>query len=45
MLKVNNPQVQNSSLLEIAPGERSYIEFIADGKGDFTIANGNLHDK
>ena len=35
--KVNNPQVEKSSILEIAPGERYDIEFVADGKGDFTI--------
>jgi FtsP/CotA-like multicopper oxidase with cupredoxin domain len=35
--EVNNPQVQQGSLLEVAPGERYDIEFIADGSGNFTI--------
>ncbi|WP_088051904.1 multicopper oxidase family protein [Virgibacillus dakarensis] len=35
--KVNEPEVQQSSILEIAPGERYDIEFVADGSGDFTI--------
>lgn len=34
---VNNPQVEKVSILEIAPGERYDIEFVADGQGDFTI--------
>lgn len=35
--KVNNPQTINGSVLEVAPGERVDIEFVADGSGDFTI--------
>ncbi|WP_337019522.1 multicopper oxidase family protein [Oceanobacillus massiliensis] len=35
--KVNNPQIVNGSLFEVAPGERVDVEFIADGSGDFTI--------
>lgn len=35
--KVNNPQVVNGSILEVAPGERVDVEFVADGGGDFTI--------
>lgn len=35
--KVNKPEIENSSILEVAPGERYDIEFIADGKGNFTI--------
>lgn len=40
--KVNNPQVEEASILEIAPGERYDVEFVADGKGDFTI---DSHDE
>lgn len=35
--KINNSQVEQASVLEIAPGERYDIEFVANGKGDFTI--------
>ncbi|WP_188453350.1 multicopper oxidase family protein [Virgibacillus oceani] len=35
--KVNNPEIQKGSVLEVAPGERYDIKFIADGSGDFTI--------
>lgn len=34
---VNNPKLEQSNILEIAPGERYDIQFVADGKGDFTI--------
>lgn len=35
--KINNSQIEQAPVLEIAPGERYDIEFVADGKGDFTI--------
>lgn len=35
--EVNNPEVEKASILEVAPGERYDIEFVANGKGDFTI--------
>ncbi|MDP4552327.1 multicopper oxidase family protein [Alkalihalobacillus macyae] len=40
--EINNPMPQSPSLLEIAPGERYDIEFIADQKGAFTI---DSHDE
>lgn len=35
--KVNNPQTVNGSVIEVAPGERVDVEFVADDSGDFTI--------
>ncbi|WP_047982427.1 MULTISPECIES: multicopper oxidase family protein [Ornithinibacillus] len=35
--KVNNPQIIAGSVIEVAPGERVDVEFVADGSGDFTI--------
>lgn len=35
--KVNKPQTINGSVIEVAPGERVDVEFVADGSGDFTI--------